>query len=307
MAPLEGITGPVYRNAYHNNFTPADKYFTPFIQSKGLNHRDKENINPDNNKGLYVVPQILAGDIETFLEIANQIEHYGYKEVNLNLGCPYGTVVSKKHGAGFLSEPDRLDAFLYEAFDKCPMELSIKTRIGMESVNEWENLVKIYNKYKACEIIIHPRLRKDFYNNEVNIDAYRYAYQILSVPVGYNGDIKTKEDYERIINIFPDTDSIMIGRGLIANPFIIDIINGKETDLNKLKCFHNELLEGYKSVMSGDMNTLFKLKEMWSYMKELFDNGDRETTRLFKRIKKATRLEEYEACVRELFGVGLQK
>ena len=302
MAPMEGITGYIYRNAYNKNFTPLDKYFTPFIQNKGLSSREKEDILPEHNAGMKVVPQVLSGDTDTFFEICRHIKDYGYDEINLNLGCPYGTVVTKKHGAGFLSVPDELDRFFDSVFCKCDFKLSIKTRIGMEEYSEWERLVAIYAKYPFEEIIIHPRLRKDFYNNSVNTDAFSYACERLKVPVSYNGDVKTVKAFYGLKEDFPDIMAVMIGRGIISDPYLADRIAGSKIDERKIISFHNDILEGYKGIMSGDMNTLFKMKEMWFYLKEYFlRNGDKSREKIFKRIKKATKMADYEACVRELF------
>lgn len=165
MAPMEGITGYVFRNAYQKNFGGIDRYFTPFITNKKMNYKELNDIAPEHNRGMQVIPQILTNRADDFCEIARELEQYGYGIVNLNLGCPSGTVAAKKRGAGFLTEPDALDRFLEEIFTDCPLQISIKTRIGIEEDAEWKQLLTIYNRYPLEELIVHPRVLKDFYRN----------------------------------------------------------------------------------------------------------------------------------------------
>lgn len=166
LAPLEGITGYTYRRALYNCFGGFDKYFIPFIlpnQKGHLSTREKKDIMPENNEGMYAVPQILTKNAEDFIQTAETLQEYGYNEVNLNLGCPSKTVVTKGRGAGFLDRPDELDKFLDEIFRKCDMKISIKTRLGMDDPEEFEDLLTIYNKYPLEELIVHARVQKDYY------------------------------------------------------------------------------------------------------------------------------------------------
>lgn len=187
LAPMEGITTYIYRNAYARCFGHMDKYFTPFIASKKMNTREVRDILPENNEGIEVVPQILTNKAEDFLAIAEKIASYGYQTVNLNLGCPSGTVTAKKRGAGFLSIPDQLDAFLYEIYEKCPLRISVKTRIGISDLAEWDTLLDIYAKYPLEEIIIHTRLQQEFYTGKPHPEAYARAQDRLQHPVKISG------------------------------------------------------------------------------------------------------------------------
>ena len=175
MAPMEGLTGYIYRNAYQKYFHDIDRYFTPFITNKKLDFKVKKDIDPEHNQGMEVVPQILTNQPDDFISIVNQLKQYGYDEVNLNLGCPSGTVVAKNRGAGFLAVPDELDSFLDKIFNACDCKISIKTRVGKDSPDEWENLLAIYEKYPLSELIIHPRIQKDFYKYTPRMETYRYA------------------------------------------------------------------------------------------------------------------------------------
>ena len=179
LAPMEGITTYIYRNALAKYYGGVDKYFTPFLANRNLNHKELKDVLPEHNPGLQLVPQILANRAEDFLEITKRLEEFGYGQVNLNLGCPSGTVVARKRGAGFLSVPDQLDNFLEEIFSKSPLPISIKTRIGTEQVEEWEKILSIYRKYPLAELIIHTRLQKEFYQGETHPEAYLRAIKYI--------------------------------------------------------------------------------------------------------------------------------
>lgn len=301
LAPLEGITSYVYRNAYHHYFHPMDKYFTPFIvphKEKKFSTREKKELTPENNQGLFVVPQLLTNSAEDFLKTAKDVTAFGYKEINLNLGCPSGTVVSKKKGSGFLAFPEELDAFLYEIFEKADFDISIKTRIGKESPDEFYKLLEIYNKYQMKELIIHPRVQKDMYKNVPNWDMYELAYRESKNPLCYNGDIFTVTNADIFVERFPETETMMLGRGIIANPSLVNQIEQEDMNIrNKLHGFHDMVYEEYQRISSGDKNVLFKMKELWFYMGNQFVGAEK----LMKKIKKSEKLRDYESVVRVLF------
>ena len=296
LAPLEGITTYVYRNAYHKYFRQMDKYFTPFIvphKDKKFNTRELKELSPEHNLGLNVIPQLLTNNAEDFLKTATDIVKMGYDEINLNLGCPSKTVVTKKKGSGFLAYPEELDRFLDDIFRKADFRISVKTRIGKESPDEFYQLLEIYNKYPIEELTIHPRVQTDYYQNTPNLDMFKVAYQESKNPVCYNGDIRKMDDLSRLTNEFPDLKQVMIGRGIIHNPGLL-------TDLNKetLLSFHNMILDEYIKISSGDRNVLFKMKELWFYMLGLFENAEK----VGKKIKKTEQLREYETIIQMLFA-----
>lgn len=212
LAPMEGLTGYVFRRAYHNHFHNIDKYFTPFIVNKKMSNKEIRDIHPDNNKGMEVVPQIMSNRVDDFLSVTKELTTYGYDTVNLNLGCPSGTVTAKRRGAGFLAVPDQLEEFLAEIYEKSTVKISIKTRIGMKDEGEWERILQIYEKFPIEELIIHPRLQADFYRGGVRMDTYQKAVETINVPLCYNGDIDSVEKYEEFCKAFPQTERIMIDR-----------------------------------------------------------------------------------------------
>ena len=298
LAPMEGLTGYVFRRTYEKHFHNIDRYFTPFIVNKKMSNKEIRDIHPDNNVGVDVVPQVMTNKAEDFLQVTKQLAGYGYDKVNLNFGCPSGTVVAKKRGSGFLGIPDALDAFLQEIFEKSDMKISIKTRIGLKDEAEWDNIMSIYEKYPIDELIIHPRTQTDYYRNPVRWDAYRKAEERLKIPLCYNGDIHSVQTYEEFCEAFPHTDCVMLGRGIIKNPGLIQAIKGEEKiTKDQLKDFYEELYEGYKEVLSGDKHMLFKMKEIWTYMGPSFT----ESEKYLKKIRKAERLVDYDIVVKALF------
>lgn len=320
LAPMEGLTTYTFRMAYHRHYRDFDKYFTPFLANKNLNSRELNEILPEHNEGMYLVPQILTNRSEEFLSIATRIAEYGYDTVNLNLGCPSGTVVAKKRGSGFLTEPYELDKFLAEIYEKCPLKISIKTRIGIDSMEEWEDILKIYRKYPLAELIVHPRLQKEFYKGTPHKEAYALAQEMLECPLCYNGDIVSPESRDILLTDFPDTENIMIGRGLLQCPWLLEqLICSDSTTaselyrtsdsgpsrgipsheaLQTLRAFHDTLLEGYIKIMSGDQPTLFKMKDFWTFLSMGLCLSDK----FLKKIRKANRVSEYKIAVNEVFA-----
>lgn len=314
LAPLEGITGYIFRNAIHEYYGEGvDKYFTPFLMPHtkcSFNTKEKNDISPENNKDRTTIVQVLTNSSEDFLFISKDIMELGYNEININLGCPSGTVASKKRGAGFLDIPDKLDQFLYEIFEKKDdsLKISLKTRIGIDEPEEFYDLLNIYNKYHLEELIIHPRVLKEYYKGKPHKDIFAYAIEHSKNPLVYNGDINSVEDYQKLIEEMGTPDiftGVMCGRGVLQNPALItelhryDTVGEKEKsfDWNQFRLFHNRLRNEYMTTMSGDVNVLYKMKEIWAYMIVLFPGCEKQA----KAIRKATRLSEYDAAVNTLF------
>lgn len=301
LAPMEGITGHIYRNSYEKYFHNIDKYFTPFIvpnQSVSLKTKELKDLLPQNNKGLNIVPQILTNDAEGFILTANKLKQLGYEEINLNLGCPAGTVVSKKRGSGFLAYPEELDKFLDKIYKIDNMKISIKTRLGKERADEFYKLIEIYNKYPLEELIIHPRTREDFYGNTPNLEVFKDALKLSKHSICYNGDIFTLNSYNKIINEFPEVNKVMLGRGILANPGLIgEIKNNEFANKEIIKMFHDEIFENYTILLNEDKNAMYRMKELWGYMSHIFTNNKK----YYKKIKKAQKAIDYKNAVNSLF------
>ncbi len=302
LAPMEGITGYIYRNTYEKFFHNIDKYFTPFIvpnKSRSFKTKEFRDILPENNEGMNIVPQILTNDSEGFIFTSRKLQQLGYNEINLNLGCPAGTVVSKGRGSGFLAKREELDKFLDEIFKIDDMKISIKTRIGKDSPEEFYELIKIYNKYPLEELIIHPRTQKDFYGNKPNLEVFKDALSLSASQVCYNGDIFNVDDYNKLIKTFPEVDTVMLGRGLLANPGLMnEIKNNTFIDKKVLKDFHDEIFNTYREVFNEDRNAILRMKELWGYMIYIFSDNKKYA----KKIKKSQKISDYNEAVSSLFN-----
>lgn len=304
LAPMEGITTYIYRNAQAAVYGRLDKYFTPFLEpheKRSFKKRELQEILPEHNQELFVVPQILTNRAEGFLELAAALKEFGYEEINLNLGCPSKTVTGKGKGAGFLAFPKELDRFLDRVFSGlgAGMRLSVKTRLGVESPEEFPLLLDIFNSYPLEELIVHPRVQRDYYNNCPNWEVFRATRQKSRAPLCYNGDLFTRKDIERFRTEFPDTERLMLGRGIIRNPGLMAGEGTREEQKERFRRFHSLVLEGYRAWDMGDRNVLFKMKELWFYQIRQFEDAEKYG----KKIKKAQRLSEYEEAVEELLGI----
>lgn len=299
MAPLEGVTGYIFRNAQSDIFGGIDQYYAPFIDARinrPLKCKEIRDLLPENNFSIPLVPQIMGNNPEAFILTIRQLQELGYKECNLNLGCPSLTVVKKGRGAGFLGNPEALYDFFQWIFEDVSLaagelKLSVKARLGMKQPEEIVRLLEIYNRFPISELILHPRLQTDYYRNTPNLDAFEQVYENSEHPLIYNGDVNTVSDAERIMNRFPNLSGLMIGRGMLANPALArEIKGGAQLSMEELKAFHNRIYEAYKDYLSGEASVLHKMKELWNYWIVNFEDSDK----LFKKIKKSQNLKDYE-------------
>ena len=302
MAPLESVTTWIYRQAHAKIYGRLDKYFIPFLEpheKRDFKTRELQEILPEHNENIYVVPQILTNRSEGFIKLAKALKDWGYEEVNLNLGCPSKTVVTKGKGSGFLAKPEELERFLTEIFDALSGEvkISVKTRIGKEDPEEFPALLKLFNKYPMEELIIHPRVQKDGYGNVPRLELYELAEKQSLNPLCYNGDLYTREQIRNFAERFPGTERLMFGRGFLRDPGLLYNEGKDPKDIfEKFWAFHDLVYEGYQERNMGDRNVLFKMKELWSYQVYQFS----EPERLFKTFKKVQDCNEYEQMIRNL-------
>ncbi len=295
FAPMEGITTVTYRSVFRRHFSGVDRYFTPFLvanQNHRFKKRERQEVLPLQD---HVVPQVLANSAEDFIWAVEELAAWGYEEVNLNLGCPAATVVTKGKGAGLLADLDKLEHF-FDAVFACRdlPNISIKTRIGMTDPKEADLLTELFANYPFSEVIIHPRLREEFYGNTPHLEVFGMMKEQLSCPVCYNGDLCTPEDVQAFFEQFPDVDTVMIGRGLLANPALAREIGGAASlKREELMDFLQDLQERYQEILSGDRDVLFKLKELWFYIGRLFPDQERK----LRDVKRAKKISEYETAV----------
>ena len=294
-APLEGITDATFRRLHHKYFPGVDRYFMPFISPtihRCLTHREARELPPADSVDFAAVPQLLGKNVEDLLWAVDVCADLGYDEVNINLGCPSGTVVSKGKGSGMLSDLFALDAFLEALYARAALPVSLKTRIGVNDSEDWEKILEIYRDYPVKELTVHPRIRKAFYKGDCDMTAFARAVEGSPFPVCYNGNVNSLADAEKIAARFPTVQSVMIGRGLVADP---GMLTGS-TDRETLKAFLNELSDIYCTVFGSKRNAIYRMKDNWHYLIALFEGSDK----LWKEMRKSTDYDRFMSIANEI-------
>lgn len=294
-APLEGITDATFRRLHHKYFPGVDRYFMPFISPtihRCLTNREARELPEADRVPFSAVPQLLGKNAEGMLWAIEVCRDLGYGEVNINLGCPSGTVVSKGKGSGMLADIDALDEFLSAIYAKAVLPVSLKTRIGVNDAENWAKILEIYRDYPVKELTVHPRIRKAFYKGDCDLAAFAQAVENSPFPVCYNGNVNSLEDADTIAARFPSVESIMIGRGLVADPGML--CGG--TDRETLRAFLNELSNTYCTVFESKRNAIYRMKDNWHYLIALFEGSDK----LWKEMRKSTDYDRFMAIANEI-------
>ncbi len=301
FAPMEGITGAAFRRLHHEYFPGVDRYYAPFLSPTKdhlLTPRELREILPQNNEGVNLVPQILTKVPEDFLWMAGELHAMGYQELNLNAGCPSGTVTAKGKGSGMLADPAALDHFLEEIFAKAPCAISVKTRLGMEEPEEFGPILEIYNKYPLSELIIHPRVRKDFYRHPVRLEYFERALVESKNPVSYNGGLVTAANCTACAEKYPNVKAIMLGQPLVSDPLLVGKIkSGTQGNKELLREFHDRLLDSYTQQFGDRNNAVRRMKELWFYLLRLFAGSEKHG----KKLMKSKRPEEFGEAAAAIF------
>ncbi len=304
LAPLQGVTTRVFRNAYAKRFGGVDYAIAPYLMSvptpdpRGDHFKE---LFPEYNARMPVVPQILSNDAAGFVATASALEALGYVEVNWNLGCPYPMVTRKRRGAGLLPHPDVVRAFLEEACGRIRLELSIKLRLGLADSAEILGLMPILNDYPLRSVILHPRVGAQLYEGSVDLDAFAAAASLSTRELAYNGDIVDEASYATIRARFPSVSEFMLGRGVVSDPFLPARIKGlglPDDPKATIKAFHDDVYFSYRETLSGRTHALDKMKELWSYLGASFARSEDG----LKEIRKAASFEAYEKAVRMAFS-----
>ena len=296
FAPLEGVTDATFRRIHHDCFSGVSKYFIPFVsptQNLVFTSRDLAAIAPENNAGVPAVPQLLAKDASLFLWAAQALGDMGYSEVNLNLGCPSGTVTAKGKGSGLLTDIPALERLLDGIFEQSLLPVSIKTRIGYAHAEEFDRLIDVFARYPIHELIIHPRTRTEFYKGTPHRNAYAQACAALSLPLCYNGDLFAVADCRELMEQFPDTHALMLGRGLIANPALC---SSRPLTRDALIHFHDQLLAAYQEKYPPHV-VLGRMREIAKHFVCCFEAPEKPR----KAIRKAAKMDAYLDTVHRLF------
>ncbi len=297
FAPLEGITDATFRALHHKYFGGVDRYYMPFISPtihRCLTNRESRELPEADSVSFQAIPQLLGKNLDDMLWAVDICKDLGYGEVNINLGCPSGTVVSKGKGSGMLANPDELQRFLDGLYGGASLPISLKTRIGIADPSEFPRLLEIYNQYPVKELIIHPRVRKAFYQGQCDMEVFRYAVEHSRNPLCYNGNLNHRSDIDAFAASFPSVTSVMIGRGLVADPGLLCGGTHKE----RLRPFVDELCETYAVVFGSKRNAIFRMKENWHFLITLFENSDKH----WKALRKTTDYDAFHAITQEIFS-----
>jgi len=300
LAPLQGLTDWMFREAFSKHIGLFDKTFTPFVRVQNEEFYRPNQCNdllPEHNRFQSPVPQFLGNDAASFVRFEELCRSRGYTEININMGCPYLMVTGRRMGAGLLPYPDEIARLLNEIFSSARTKISIKCRLGMENAAEFEPLIPIFNGFPLEEIIIHPRVGKQQYKGNVDFDAFLNYASALKALVCYNGDINSNEDATRILQQAPEVKALMLGRGVLQHPFLLSELRNEslaaQEKTARLKGFHKELIIYCQQKYSGDHHFLKHLEELWSYQSAEFENSHK----LFKLIKKCKSLDQYERVI----------
>ena len=325
LGPFQGITDAPFRNVFKRHFGGIDKFYTPFFT--GIHKEDHaknlqgEEIDPRCNDVETLTPQILSTDAEEILRFAKQCKQLGYKEINLNMGCPFPRVANKKRGCGLLPYPDMVEAMFERIFEQIDIKFSVKCRLGYFSPEEIDAIITIFNRFPLSELIIHPRIGKQLYKGEADVERFHALIPYINAPLVYNGDVFSVENFGRIREAVRPVNQFMLGRGILANPFLAEDIRNcviaRRNDeaiqiqthtqdchaplaMTKTERLHAYILDLYEDRLrhaGGSPKVLGRMKELWSYLMNSFE----EPQVVWRRIKKINALKEYEEAVESIF------
>jgi tRNA-dihydrouridine synthase len=303
LAPLQGLTDYSFRQAYSTLFGAPDLAFSPFIETHRPDHRAYRDVLPDRNKGIPLIPQVLGNNAQEMQQVIAHLKELGYSQINWNLGCPYPMVTKKQMGAGLLPYPQQIDTVLSELYKDTTLQLSVKIRLGLTSPDDWKALVPIFNRYPLTEVIIHGRTASQMYGGEVNETGFLDMISRLVHPSCYNGNINSLDDFQSLSQRMPFVSRWMIGRGLIANPLLINEIktNIKATPQEiktAISQLHDQLLYQNSIRLSGESHLMHRVKPYWEY----FAKSLPENKKGLKKIKKASTFNAYINACKEVLG-----
>ena len=330
LGPFQGITDAPFRNVFKRHFGGIDKFYTPFftgIQKDHAKNLQVEEIDPSCNDVETLTPQILSTDAEEILRFARQCKELGYKEINLNMGCPFPRVANKKRGCGLLPYPDKVEAMLEQVFDRIDIQFSVKCRLGYFSPEEIDDIIPIFNRFPLSELIIHPRIGKQLYKGDADVERFKALIPYINAPLVYNGDVFSVDSFCRISEAVQPVSQFMLGRGILANPFLAGQIKNNATDTpsysdprgasqqdepigaqhmhplktsDKTDRLHAYIIDLYEDRLhhaGGSPKVLGRMKELWSYLMNSFE----EPQVVWRKIKKINALKEYEDAIETIF------
>ena len=304
-SPLQSFTDFRFRNAFHEIFGGIDTFYAPYIKFPNkleIKNSYKNDLNPDNNRVPDLIPQVMTNSVEEFLYASSYVQELGYNELNWNLGCPYPMVTKRGMGAGMIHNPELIDSILEKVHSESNIKVSIKMRLGHLSADEILGVLPVYEKYPIKSIAIHARIGKQLYKGPVDLDSFQTALENTKQKIYYNGDITSVNSFQNLQSRFPNVDHFLIGRGLIADPFLPSMIKNNTSDYPEnrgqlLKEFHDVLFHQYDEALFGSSHLISKMVNFWEYYSIGFD----DPKKIFKKVKKSKNVIKYKIAVKEIF------
>lgn len=295
FAPLQGYTDDVYRRTHHDLVGGVAAYYTPFVRMEAgsIRSKDMRDINPENNVGTPVIPQIIFNSRKEFEYLVNRVEALGYKQMDLNMGCPFPLQAKHGRGVGILANEQVMDDIIEGIKAHSDIKFSVKMRLGWDDNTHALNVVRKLNSVEIEHVTIHPRTGAQQYKGCVDLDSFAALYQECENPIIYNGDLRTADDIHKIEELFPKISGIMIGRGLLGRPSLAKEYN-ENREINPLPLLidiHDALMQEYSRILKGDTQMLNKMHTFWDFSQDLIDR------KTYKKIVKSGNMKNYLAAV----------
>jgi tRNA-dihydrouridine synthase B len=304
MGPLKGFTDYIYRNTFARHFKGFDLAIAPFVVSingKKVNHRYIDDLLPEHNRQMPVIPQILSRSAKGFILLANYFYDLGYETVNWNLGCPYPMNAKKNRAAWLLPHTDLIQSFLEEVVPSLNGKISIKARLGLNESQDFQRLIPVLNQFPIEEIILHPRTGIQRYDGKPDLQAFQECLARTEHSMVYNGDIRSLADFQKLSKKFPQVSRWMIGRWLLVDPFLpMAMKKGEDVGKDKsekMKMFHDDLFEQYRNTLSGSKHLLDRMKGLWRFFQLSFQDGSHGV----EKIRQTLHPDQYQKAVDYFF------
>lgn len=295
FAPLQGYTEDVYRRLHNEIFGSVDAYYSPFVRLEHgkVRSKDMRDIRPEFNEGVNLIPQIIARDSEEMQTLLDVILPLGYKEIDINMGCPFPLQTKHGRGAGLLESPEKVRQMMEIVKRTESVSFSVKMRLGLNDEDGWKSILPILNDTPLHHVTIHPRIAQQQYKGNVNMAAFDAFLESSTHPVIYNGDILTIDDIKALEDKYGNRlHGIMIGRGLLARPSLAweyanDVKLSDAELLEKIFLMHDKLREHYAKIIPGEAQQLSKLRTFWDYLEPTIGRKQ------WKKIVKAGNMKNY--------------
>jgi tRNA-dihydrouridine synthase len=295
FAPLQGFTEDIYRRLHHKLVGGVAQYYSPFVRLEhgGVRSKDARDVRPEFNLDVPFTPQVIAKDVHEFKVLVDYLVALGYRQIDLNMGCPFPLQARHGRGSGLLQNPEQVKDILGCMHSYPEVTFSVKMRLGQESIDEGMKILPLLNDAPLSQITLHPRLGNQQYKGEVDLEGFAHFAEMIKHPLVYNGDLRTPEDIQRIAHDFPNLKGVMIGRGLLARPSLaVEYQEGEawsaQQRVRLISNIHEHYHEHLADIIPGEGQLLTKLQSFWEYMDE-----DLLGRKALKKVRKAGNMKNY--------------